>query len=352
MLRASHYRTHDSIQVDLVALMLTALLACTGPDARAALQKIEICAVEWRPYTSRSMEGHGIAAQMATEVFNSIGYAPSYVFTSTRTCERYAADNETNNGIRGALGFFQSKKRKAMGLVFSDALFDVEEVVFYNKTERPELRRFEIQDSLAGYTAAFVEAYAHTTAIEQTLTNRASQASDFEAFDNLVNAEIDLVPSDYTVGIQILRNYFPRRQFDIGVLAHIRATKSVHFMVSERNPHNRELLRRFNQSLRSSKKSSDFTYRIKAMQEDARPVVKLVGNADGLVKGRDVEDPATGYLLPRGTVAEIERWAPDLVTAHDWPPKLPVTECTTVRIINGPHSGRLLCVDSRHISLP
>lgn len=331
------------------ALLLLAGVLCTNADAARGLQDIEICTVEWRPYTSASMEGDGFAAQMATAVFNNIGYSPRFVFTSTPTCEDNASKNERNSGIRGALPYFQSRKREDRGLSFSQAMFDVQEVIFYSKVKYPELLEFEKSTGLSGYTAAFVQGYAYSEVVQDLLTNRKPMNNEIEAFRNLLDGQVDLVPADHTVGLEILRTYFARRQFEIGVLPGIRARRGVHFMVSERNPHNRELLDRFDESLQTIKKSGDFEYRIRAIQEDHRQLVRLVDDSHVFVRGRDIDHPDKGYLLPRGTVAEVEKWARALVRPHGWPPPTELDECTTVRITNGPHRGRILCVDSAHI---
>jgi len=339
-----------------LGLMLLAmpLFAPTGGDARAATEEIQICTVEWPPYTSHTIDRYGVAAELVSAVFSNMEYSPQFLFTSTRACEKLAAESENIEGIRGAFPFLQSQKRENMQLMFSEPLFQVAEVVFFNKNRTPELANAGKTFRPSGYSVGSVKSYAYSQVIEDAFAKNSRKkefSNEIEAFSQLVKGNLDLLPADHTVGMHILKTYFPRRQFEIDILDNLEAVQDVHFMVSDRNPHNRELLRRFNASLADVRATSDFKYRIRRIQENRKQLVRIESAKEAFVVGRDTQSPKIAYILPRGTLAEVIKWAEPLVMSHPWPLQLPAVQCTEVLILNGPHKGLHLCVDSRHIVL-
>lgn len=362
-----HTHTASNIWFRYITFLWVLLLPVNGSPANG-LDPIGVCAVEWPPYTSKQMPNAGIASELITKVLNDMGYSPQFVFMSTLACENLVADNDTNEGIQGALGYLWTKKRENKGLAFSDPLFDIEEVIFLNRIRIGHSSKIQNIRSLSNFKAAFVEGYAHTPAIESVhlkikddVTKLEYVENDIAAFKKLVDGDVDWVPADFTAGTYILKKEFPYRRNTIGVLREFNDNKSpVYFMVSDRNPDNKEFKDRLKESLERIKKTSNFRHRIRRIQGNKPQIVRLEDASGLLVPGmiqhkndQNNEIDARAYLLPRGTLAEVIEWPDSIRHDHRWPldATILMNHYATVRILNGPHSGRVLRIQMQYIVL-
>lgn len=368
MLHAGHvgsqFQTEKAATLLVLLFMLLAILACPVQGTTAdGLQAFDICVVDWPPYTPRQMADSGPVAEFVTEVLNDMGYDPRFVFMSTLACEDQVAGNETNEGIRAALGYLRSQARLDKGLLFSNPIFDIEEVVFFNTTR--DGRSIDIQSvgALHGYKAAFVKGYAHTPEIQkvyEAVKDKKKKIvvteTDGEAFARLVDKDVDWVPADLTVGTFVLDNQFPLWRNVIRVLKKIPENKMpVHLMVSDRNPHNREFVSAFNKSLKRNSASGDFIHRLEKLQEKKLTVVRIGDPSSPFVLGlkKEADVAERGFLLPRGTMAEVVQWPDSILKDHSsrFDPVSFADHWAVVRILNGPHKGRVLRVQVQYIVL-
>jgi hypothetical protein len=349
----------------LVRPLILLLLLVYPVQGRTAdgLQTLGICVVDWPPYTSRHMADSGPLVEFITAVLNDMGYDPQFVFMSTLACEDQVAENETNAGIRVALGYLKNQARQDKGLLFSNPVFDIEEVVFYNTNRDAQPINIESVEALANYKAAFVKGYAHTPKIQKVYAAVKDNPKKIEepkteakAFARLISRDVDWVPADLAVGTYLLNNEFPGWRDVIGVMKQIPDNeRPVHLMVSDRNPQNREFLNALDKSLERMKASGDFIHRLEKLQEKKLPVVRIEDPSNpfafGMKKGAGAEE--RGFLLPRGTMAEVVQWPQAILKDHSLRlnPSEFVGHWAVVRILNGPHKGRVLRVQVQYIVL-
>ncbi|MFW6084361.1 MAG: hypothetical protein ACODAA_04035 [Gemmatimonadota bacterium] len=355
-----------------IALVAPVALSLTFPRravAQESLEPIELAVGEWRPFVSSWARGYGPIPVLVTEVLGRIGYRPRYVFMPWGQVERMVGRNEGRSGPRGMLPFRRTPEREGAFYVSERPLFCSCMRVFYNRRKVPGDPVLRSGDDLRPLNPAYVEAaggYRYPRGLEIVLHESGRpQPGLYEAFERLVDSDdpVAAVPAETEVGRSLLTELFPEGRFDVELLreepgasgrsnrceaptARSNADSAClfpvryHFMLSRRNPHNSELMARFDDAYASLDQETLARTMVGAWERPTatHPAVRI--ESDEAVTIPAVDDVGREYVLPRGTRGLLLEWEADGRGAR-----------ARVRVISGPHRGRNVRIDGRYVRL-
>lgn len=307
---------------------------------------VKITTDEWYPYTTK--DKNGIIDQIIVETLNNadIKFVIQY--------------HSFDNGYKSILKkqydaiypYFYTKDR-AKDMLYSKSLFDVENVLFYNKEKfNNDLK------NIYNHKIGFVRGYAYKNIDMKKFTNITYLDNELIAFDMLNKGELDLLPSNKLVGIHFIKKYFNDFYTNIDYIRNKQfiTTDSLHFLLAKNNE-NQKLLKRFNSSLEELRIKGKYKEIILKNNQlvNARLSndIKLVNNTDSfpVVVATDSLASKEHYMLPRGTKAIVLEWSKHFKEKGNLKIYDEMFKKTKVRIINGPLKGKVLYVENMYIEI-
>ncbi len=360
----------EGIPMRISTIVLTYCFFLIFPIAYAdnALQPVEIAIGEFKPFVTQSMEGYGEVTERVTVILERMGYRPNYVFMPWGQAEVMVKENQSNIGLRATFTFISTDKRRGEFLFSSKPIFKARMGFFYNKDKTSESKDISISTlkDLEEYKIGFVGeggGYQYSKELNKVLTNKDKSNiqcnSLFDAFKKLLdpNDSVQIVPAALKVGQELLYELFPEQRFSIAVIKNNGMTSggsnyyllpvNYYFLVSNRNPNNAELMRKFD--VEHSTIDTETIERIKRKAYE-RPspqnpeVILNAYNSTEDIKAFDADDRI--HFLPRGTRGLLLDWNPMPCIQINYTP----TEAI-VRVISGPYRGKTLTVNGRFVIL-
>lgn len=224
--------------------LLSAPASAGPPDP----SEIRIATGEWPPYTSETLNGHGIAGKLITEAFAASGVKVTYVIYPWNRSLELAR----RGGIEATATWFESADRRA-DFHLSDPLFDSRFLLYYLK-DKPitwqsveDLNGFKI-GATTGYF--YGEAFAQAEKSGRITVIRAS--SDETNLKNLLLWRLDAFPLDEQVAEFLFANDLPAADAArIGHNAVAVHSRPQHLLISRKAANGEALIRLFNQGLRT-----------------------------------------------------------------------------------------------------
>src|SRR5690606_41468897 len=101
---------------------------CLGLAAHA--QTVTLANGDWAPYLGKDLPGGGPVAQLVSEAFASQGWTVKYEYYPWKRGYEMAKDG----ALDGSIVWSRNDERSA-DFAFSDAVLDLDTVVFYNKAK-------------------------------------------------------------------------------------------------------------------------------------------------------------------------------------------------------------------------
>jgi len=307
---------------------------------------VKVTTDEWYPYTDK--EKSGIIDQIVVDTLNNADI--NFIIKYNSFDDGYKSI--LNKQYDATYPYFYTKDR-VKDMLYSKSLFDVENVLFYNK------KRFSHDlKNIYNHKIGFVKGYVYKNINMTKFKNIISLDNELIGFDMLNKGELDLLPSNKLVGIHFIKKYFNDFYTNIDYIRSKKfiTTDSLYFLLDKNNK-NQKLLKRFNSSLEELKTKGKYKEIIlknnKLINAHLSNEIKLVNNTDSfpVVIATDSLNSKENYMLPRGTKAIVLEWSKHFKEKGNLKIYDEMFKKTKVRIINGPLKGKVLYVENMYIEI-
>lgn len=307
---------------------------------------LRITTDEWYPYTAKDKSG--IIDQIIVETLNNADIKFITQYNSFDDGYKSIVKNHYDS----TYPYFYTKDR-AKDVLYSKSLFEVENVLFYNK------KRFSNDlKNIYNHKIGFVKGYEYKNINMTKFKNIIYLENELIGFDMLNKGELDLLPSNKLVGIHFIKKYFNDFYTNIDYIRNKKfiTTDSLYFLLAKNNK-NQKLLKRFNSSLEELKIQGKYKEIIlknnQLINAHLSNEIKLVNNTDSfpVVVATDTLDSKEHYMLPRGTKAIVLEWSKHFKEKGNLKIYDEMFKKTKVRVINGPLKGKVLFVENMYIEI-
>jgi len=346
----------------LVYAVLLILVLATGYVALSAVSvgnqrpstPIRLISGEWEPFIGPELEEDGPVARIVTETFQRIGYEPEIIFTSWDIILEQTERVE----VLGAFPFILSEERSD-NYEASASIIEFDYVLFYYEPNIPDESIHSLMTAeefrSGGYTFGKVEGYEVWDELNNAQFDFVEYATSEEAFQKLVEGEIDFLAEGLLVGEVITRS--ADITADAANFRHIApdgnpllgATEELHLLMPKTD-NSRRLLNAFDESLAAVKDTQ--VYR------EAEAEIASAGNTNSIVElqpsgGERLvslsDDDGQEYLVPLGSQALVLDWSP--LFSQPGIDSTASSSRVIVKLLNGPLRGRVMFVESDNVRL-
>ncbi|NIR50951.1 transporter substrate-binding domain-containing protein [candidate division KSB1 bacterium] len=339
-----------------IYITLITLILNVGNLHSQPLESIDIVTGEWSPYVTQRIDGFGVMTKIVTAVLNDMELKPEYTFL--HFYKGYELVKE--GSIRGTFPYFKTEPRERE-MFFSDSLFAVRYVFFYQKDRFKDISKIKRLADLAGYKVAIIKGYSYGKKIDAALANMrgVSAYNEINAFRMLQKGEIDLLPASEKVGQDLIRRYFGDAPYEFGIIPDLYSEEYVYFIVSKSESRNKRFIEAFNRSLRKIRQNGVYndivnSYYDQALdryvgQSQTRLVRLTASDSFPLILGRENVDDKETYLIPKGTRAVVVEWSTRFLEKGKFKIYDEMFKKTRVKLMEGPLKGKTLWVNNLHI---
>lgn len=309
--------------------------------------KIKLSTGEWFPYTTNQENFQGIISEIVSATLKLEGVETELVFLNFDKAYKDTLDKK----YKGTFPYFKTPQREKK-MLYSNSLFTVENVLFYNKD------RYNKNKNIKEQKIGIVDGYAYKNINIEQFKNIITIPNELVAFDMLHKGEITLLPANKLVGINIIKKYFNDFYSNVSIIKDKQfRTKDSLYLIVPTNKQNEQFLKIFNSSLEKLKHIGIYKKIIlenrSLIDTSLSSVVKLVNNVDAfpMVVGTDTIDSKQKYIIPRGTKAIVLKWSKHfkqkgLLKIYD-----EMFKKTKVKIVNGPLKGKILYIENMFIEI-
>jgi len=183
-----------------VAWLLAAACLLASPAAAQSLEPAVVVTGDWPPYVWESAPGGGILAELLSAALAGMGRQAEYRFVLFDQ----AFDLARREGVAGTFPWFRTAQRDETWVYGEEELFDVEYVLF---VRRQALAAAGLDSDAVGSVADLdslrfggVSGYAYSPAVARRIRPQRRYPTDNAAFEALLEAQIDVVQSDFVGG--------------------------------------------------------------------------------------------------------------------------------------------------------
>ncbi len=196
------------MRMRLRAMVVIAIWGCAAL-AFAADKTVKIATGEWAPYTSESLPGYGLAAEIVTAAFHEVGYKSEFSWLPWERCEESLLAGEHF----GAIPYVKTPERSAK-FDWTDQIFETQDKFFFNKTRNPQLAKLEYK-SLAGlksFRVVGLNGYHYMQSFQQAGLNIEWAASEESALEMLERGRVDLYLNTETLFYDLVNKKMPGKR--------------------------------------------------------------------------------------------------------------------------------------------
>ena len=329
-------------------LLISFLLAFSSLSAQS-LKNLELVTGEWPPYSTSRVEGYGLITELVKAALQDMGYNPAFSFSPFFIAYELARKGT----VTAAFPFFKNDQR-LKEMYYSDPLFEVNNVIFYNKNVNPTFSGIKSISELKNYRVGFVRSYSYSEEIMNAAMNSVEVKTEVTAFKLLMEGKIDLLPASEAVGQAIVDRHFDMVKHYLGILPSIKYKETVHLIASKRVAANRSFMNQFNESLKTIKDAGIYQEIIdkNLSGASASRLVRLQNPGSfPMIIARENPDDDEIFVLPRGTRAVVLEWSPHFLIKGDTKMYDEMFKKSKVRIVEGPLKGRVLYVENMYIEI-
>lgn len=324
-------------QILLILIMTFSLNANTS---------VKLSTGEWFPYTTNNDDFKGVITEIIDSTFSHMEMKTNLSFESFDIAYKKTLEGQ----YIGSFPFFKTDQRNKE-VLYSDPLFEVENVLFYNKNTM-------IEKSLKTQTIGYVKGYAYKNIKQEEFENYKMFENELDAFDMLNKGQISLLPSNKLVGIHIVKKYFNDFYSNIDILENneYKSSNTLH-LVLKKSEKNIKLLKKFNTSLNELKNIGKYKEIIlknrQLIEANLSNVIKLVNNTESfpMVIATETPDSKEKYIIPRGTKAIVLNWSKHFKKKGNLKIYDEMFKKTRVKIVNGPLKGKILYIENMYIEI-
>ena len=220
-----------------------------------ANERVRLASGEWPPYQSEHLQYAGVVSRIVAEAFAVEGITIEFGYFPWKRSLLLAESCKWN----GTFVWFDTPERRN-NFYISDPVVDIQYVFFHKKKFAFDWKTIDdLKDIRIGATIG----YDYGKRFEEAEVNRDTRVirkpSDKDNFIRLKNDLIQLFPCDIEVGYEILRQEYGAAAIEL-FTHHPLPVKSAphHLLLSKRDSRNKELIRKFNNGLKSLKDSGRY----------------------------------------------------------------------------------------------
>lgn len=219
------------------------------------ISEITLVTGEWAPFTSESMEGNGVAAEIVTEAFKDIGVKVKYKFYPWNRCETMVKRGE----VFGAIPYSKSEEREKI-YSFSEPLLNAYSALFYDKNKIDKIDYEKLSD-LKDYTIGVLEGYMYKEVFSELGFEKLELVdNELSGLKMLIAGRIDILPLTELIGWYMINKELPDEadKFETVEYKDNSTTPASYIMVSKDFPKSDKILKAFNEGLKSIKEKGKY----------------------------------------------------------------------------------------------
>ncbi len=330
-----------------VALLFATSILC------GQRREVRIATGDWAPYVGRNLQGNGVCARILSAAMEEMGLQPEFVFLPWAQALSEAERSDSNTAYWGTFPYAHTDDREKL-FYYSDPIFEVEGVIFYNAARNPEFADIESIDELHDLTAVVVEGYAHSAELNSIIANTVEVSNERIAFQKLIeDSTVHILSASRRVGERILNHHFVSQRFDIAILPQYSNASKLHVIASRRNPRSWQFINDLNAAIARIQKSGVYEELLRNSQSDTSAVVDVVTLTapDGqLIIGTDSRDSTRQITIVSGTRAVVTDWGSAYQETSSHAAETADRICR-VRVLKGPAQGQTIDIDGRFLKL-
>lgn len=338
-----------------VAWAIVALPLLAAPALAQAPETVTVVTGEWPPYVEESAPGGGILTELLSAAFAGMGRGADYRFV----LYEQALELARGDAAAGTFPWFRTPAREESWVYGEEALLEVEYVFFVRRRALSAAGLdTDAVDSVADLGAlrfGGVGGYVYPPEVERRIRPHRRYPTEVAAFEALFEGEIDVLQSDFRVGMHLVTGPLADRRGQVVVLAGGELThrQPLYFIADRDRPGAEAFVAELDQELRRLELAGFLDQLLDRAGRDSRWVVRLEGNDSfPLVVGHRERDDDEAILIPNGTRAVVFEWAerfqlPGPVRVHR-----DMFVKSRVRLLDGPMRGETVWVQSLYIQLP
>ncbi|EQC43900.1 ABC transporter, substrate-binding protein, family 3 [Bacteriovorax sp. Seq25_V] len=209
---------------------------------------------DWEPYTGVNLKNHGIANNIVSHVMNQVNEKVEFHFVPwTRTLNLVLSNRKY---IASSAWAYSEEKAKLYA--YSDPFINNPENLFYIKDRDKVLEWNELSD-LKKVKASFggTRSYLHSKVLGEAGVNLDIANSDLLNFKKLLAGRINYFPCNPTVGLEIIKKYFPEEQDRFAYIKKPIMNISLGLVVDKKNPEGLKFIEKFNKGLKIIKANGE-----------------------------------------------------------------------------------------------
>lgn len=330
--RAVAQQLQRQFRTFVIIIVLIAVVAVlfwsTQVNPSRPSRPVNITTNDWHPYVGKDLPNDGPMAELLRLVLNHQGIDPYIQYTTWDL----AINNVQSGNSLAAFPMVQSPERDAR-FVSSDPLHTFTYSLFYDAS-RPT-PNVDSVDDLATLRIARISGYYYWDELNDAVEEFIDFPNSAEAFTALAEGNVDLVAEGKEAGFaQMLEPTFP---YDVNRFAVIQenqpwtsAERGLHIFMRPGRDSER-FLETFNENLATVRGTTEYQNIIASLDPTrANYTVRAEASGGGpaiLTTGSGENDE---ILLPRGTEVTVLNW-----------PQTSESPDTTVKVVSGPHQGRV-----------
>jgi len=211
-------------------------------------KKIIIVTGEYAPYTSEKLEGYGLASEVSSAAFNEMGYTVEIKFYPWKRCELLVQRGEAD----AVIPYAKTEEREKI-YVYSQPIGFSKNKFFYSKKKFKKEIVYENLEDLSPYKIGGGVGYFYIPMFEKAGLNTEYIVSESGNMKKLNVGRIDFYILDELVGLNIIKELFPKNTNDFGTLKKSYDESGMYLLFSKKNPKADKLAVEFNKGLEKIK---------------------------------------------------------------------------------------------------
>jgi len=213
---------------------------------------------EWAPYTSEKDPKGQVAQKIVSEALAFENIDVSYKFYKWADAYSIAKDLKAD----ATIPWFKKDKREDDFLFSKQAIIRTKMLFFHLKDKSFTWKNF---NDLKKYKICGVKGYSTTKLLNDKGLNLVISPDAKNCFKKLLSDEVDVVPSSYLVGYNIINKTFSSQEATKFIThpKQVQRQTGAFFLVSKQNPKAQELVAKFDKGLKKLIKSGRYLKIIK-----------------------------------------------------------------------------------------
>ena len=239
-------------------LIIYSLMFFTTSLSLYSSETIVLSTGEWAPYTSQKDPKGQVAQKIVTEALKFENVDVTYEFYKWADAYSAAQNLETD----ATIPWFKNDKREEKFLFSKQAIIRTKMLFFHLKDKKFTWENFE---HLKEYKICGIKGYSTTKLLQDKGITPVISPNAQSCFKMLLTNEVDVVPSSYLVGYNIINKTFSPKDATRFVThpKQVQRQTGAFFLVSKQNPKATELVAKFDKGLRKLIKSGRYLQIIK-----------------------------------------------------------------------------------------